>query len=179
MNAFLLSQILAAIAFACGVISFQCKRRRSILFWLSGSAMVNSCHFFVLDRPAPGTLLLILSIRSLAAAFSVNRRLMYLFLSLVLVGFFLSYKNPLSFLALCATVLATYGSFQKTDQRVRVILMICAAIWTVHNALAKTPVAALMEATFLTSNLVGYWRFYLNDKSARWREIKRGPDFWA
>jgi len=167
MNDFLLSQILAAIAFACGVISFQCKRRRSILLWLCGSTVVNACHFFVLDRPAPGALLLILAARSLTAAFRVNRRLMYLFMGLVLVGFFFSYKNPLSFLALCATLLATYGGFQRTDKRVRVILMMCAAIWVVHNALAKTPVAALMEATFLTSNLVGYWRFYLSSRSAR------------
>jgi len=167
MTDFLLSQILAAIAFACGIISFQYKHRRSVLCWLSASAIVNACHFFVLDRPGPGTLYVITGIRCLAAAFSVTRKLMYLFLSLVLVGFCFSYTNPLDFLALFATLLATYGSFQKTDQRIRILFMIGAATWTVHNVLARTPVAALKDATLFTSNMIGYWRFYRCNRSLR------------
>lgn len=166
MSDFLLSQVIAAIAFACGIVSFQCRSRRSILLWLSGSAIANACHFFILGRPTAGTLYLIMAVRSLAAAFSVNRKMMYLFLGVILVGFFFSYKNPLGFLGLSGTLLATYGSFQKTDQRVRVIFMLSAGIWMVHNILVRTPVAALMEATFLTSNVLGYWRFHRKDKAA-------------
>ena len=167
MSDFLLSQLIAAIAFGCGAVSFQLKSRRSILLWLSGSAIVNACHFFILGRAAPGVLYLTMGARSLTAAFSVNRKLMYLFLGLALVGFFFSHKNPLGFLALFATLLATYGSFQSTDQRVRIILMIVNASWMVHNILARTPVAAVMEATFLTSNVVAYWRFYRSGRAAR------------
>ena len=165
MSDFLLSQIIAAIAFALGIVSFQFRSRRSILFWLSGSAMANACHFFILNRPTPGTLYLIMGGRSLAAAFTVNRKIMYLFLGLVLVGFFFSYKYALGFLGLFGTLLATYGSFQKTYRTVRVLFMLSAASWMVHTLLARTPVAALMEATFLTSNLIGYWRFHRSDKA--------------
>jgi len=171
MSDFLLSQVIAAIAFGCGVISFQSRARRSILLWLSGSAIANACHFFILDIPAPGTLLLIMGVRSLAAAFSVNRKIMYLFFGVILVGFFFSYKTPLGFLGLFGALAATYGSFQKTDKRVRVILMLSAASWMVHNILVRTPVAAVMEATFLTSNLLGYWRFHRRDKAAPSRDL--------
>jgi hypothetical protein len=166
MTDFLLSQIIAGVAFACGIVSFQCRSRRSILLWLSASAFANACHFFILGRPAPGTLYVITGARSLTAAFSVNRKMMFLLLGLVLVGFVLSYKSPLGFLGLSATLLATYGSFQKTDRRVRVFFMLSATIWMAHNILARTPVAALMEATFLASNVLGYRRLHRKAKAA-------------
>jgi len=161
MSDFLLSQILATIAFACGIISFQFRNRRTILLWLFGSAISNACHFSVLDRPGPGVLSLIIGIRFLVSAFSTDRRLMYLFLGIVLVGFFLSNKNALSYLTLFATLLATYASFQGTDRRIRLIFMLCGSAWLAHNVLAGSPIAALMEAAFVTSNMVGYWRIYI------------------
>lgn len=163
MTPFLISQIFAAVAFICGVISFQYKSRRAILFWMCGSAVINACHFFMLDRPAPAVLYLIMGSRSIVAAFTVRRSLMYLFFGLIIFAFYLSYKNPLGFLALFLTLLATYGTFQKTDKKVRLIYMICAASWVVHNFLVGSPVATVMEVTFLTSNLVAYRRFYLSD----------------
>ncbi len=93
MSDFLLSQLIAAIAFGCGAVSFQLKSRRSILLWLSGSAIVNACHFFILGRAAPGVLYLTMGARSLTAAFSVNRKIMYVFIGLVVIGFFYSYKT--------------------------------------------------------------------------------------
>jgi len=128
--------------------------------------MANACHFFILGRPGPGTLYVTMGARSLTAAFSVNRKMMVLFLGLALVGFVLSYKSPLGFLGLSGTLLATYGSFQKTDRRVRVFFMLSATIWMIHNILARTPVAVLMEATFLTSNVLGYRRLHRRAKAA-------------
>ena len=159
MDDFLLSQIVAAIAFGLGVVSFQTRSRRSILFWLGGSAFVNACHFFVLNRPAPGSLYVITGSRSLIAAFTVNRKVLYLLIISILLGFYYSYEHPVSFVGLFATLLATYGSFHRDHQTVRVFFMLSATSWMIHNIFAGTPVAALMEATFLTSNLIGYRRF--------------------
>lgn len=171
MSDFLLSQAIAAIAFACGAISFQLKTRRSILLWLCGTGIANACHFFILGRVTPGILFLIIGARCLAAAFSVNQKIMYVFIGLVLVGFFCSYKSPLGFLGLFAALSATYGSFQTTEQRVRVFHMLSNVSWMVHNILVWTPVAAAMEATFLTSNALGYWRFHGRGKVAPSRDL--------
>lgn len=173
MSDFLLSQVIAAIAFACGVISFQSRTRRSILLWLCGTAIAYACHFFILGRVAPGTLFLIIGARCLAAAFSVNRKIMYVFIGLILVGFFYSYKSPLEFLGLFGTLSATYGSFQRTEKKVRVFQMLSNGPWMVHNILVWTPVAAVMEAAFLTSNVLGYWRFHCRGNAGPGRD----PDF--
>lgn len=160
MTPFVVSQILAAVAFACGVVSFQCRQRRSVLLWLAGLCVANACHFFVLGRPGPAVLFLVLGSRALVAAFVVDRRLMYLFLGLALAGFPFVYRYPLDFVGLWATCLATYASFQPSDRRMRVILMICNVSWVVHNSLVPSPVAALMEASYSVSNMIGYWRHY-------------------
>ena len=41
--------------------------------------------------------------------------------------------------------------------------------WLIHNILAATPVAALMEAAFLTSSIVAYWRFCHRDRNGAFR----------
>lgn len=160
MSTFILSQLLACVAFTCGVLSFQCHRRRTLLLWMSGSALTNACHFFILGRIAPSALYVTMGVRVFTAAFTIDRRLMYVFGGLILVSFAATYQRPLDILALGAALLATYGNFQKSDRKVRLIYMVCAASWVVHNTLAGSPIAVLMELTFLLSNLIGYWRFY-------------------
>ena len=160
MDTFLLSQVLAAIALGCGAISFQSRTRRSILLWLLGTAVFNASHFFILDRPSAGTLYLVIAARCLAAAFSVNRKVMCVFFGLIVTGFFFTYKSPIGFLGLFGALSATYGSFQRAEPRLRVFHMLSNASWMVHDIVVGTPVAAVTEATFLTSNVLGYWRFH-------------------
>lgn len=160
MDSFLISQALAAVAYSCGVVSFQCKERRGVLLWLCASALTNAFHFFVLGRNGAGTLYIVMGVRVFTAAFTTDRRLMYVFMALIVAGFFVSYERPLDILALFGSLLPTYGSFQKSVRKIRLIYMICAVTWMIHNYIAGSPVAVLMETTFLVSNLVGYWRIH-------------------
>mgnify|MGYP000710556835 CR=1 FL=1 len=123
---------------------------------------------------ALGAIIAIGAVLTLAASPPVAERLgldtfhfakrQFLFLGLACVGFYFSYKNPLGFLALSGTLLATYASFQKAEKRVRAIFGLSAIIWIAHNILVRSPVAALMEATLQASNAVGYWRFHRSNK---------------
>ncbi len=47
-----------------------------------------------------------------------------------------------------------------SDKRFRELMMLGIAIWIVHNILAGSPGAVVLETFFLGSNLVGYYRFY-------------------
>jgi hypothetical protein len=160
MSAFVLSQILAGIAFALGVVSFQFRERRSVLLCLFFLTLFNSFHFLLLGRPGPAVLLILIGLRFLTAILSTNRAWMYLFLVASLGAFLVTFTSPLNLLALTAVLLGTYGSFQPDGRIMRIILMLGNALWLLHNLLASTPVATLMEASFLISNLLGYWRFY-------------------
>lgn len=165
MSHFILSQIFAAFAFACGLISYQFKGRRSILLWMFGSASCNANHFYFLGRPGPACIALVVGARSLVSAFSINQSLMVLFQGLTVVGFFLTFQNSLSYLVLFAGLVAGYASFQQSDRKIRILFLLCGLMWLTHNLLAGSPVGSLMEATFVTSNLIGYWRFYHRGRS--------------
>lgn len=167
MNAFLLSQILAGIAFALGITSFQFRTRRSVLLCLALLTVFNASHFLLLDRPTPAALLLLTGTRYLTSLLTVNRKVMYLFLALSAAAFLATYHSPLSLLALAAVCFGTYGSFQPADRTLRIFILLGNATWLLHNLLAATPVAAVMEAAFLTSNALGYWRFYGSRRALR------------
>ena len=72
-----------------------------------------------------------------------------------------SYTGILSILSCLGSLFGTAGTFCKDDKRLRQILLVGTSLWLVHNILAKSPTAVLMEALFIASNLVGYYRFYL------------------
>jgi hypothetical protein len=160
LSPFVVSQILAGMAFALGLASFQFKPRHLILLCLVGSTLLNSAHFFLLEKPGPATLMLLTGIRYLAALSTANRQVMYFFFLITLGSFLLTFKSPLSFLALLGSFVGTYGSFHPSDRGIRLFFMGGNLIWLIHNTLAATPVAAIMEAAFLTSSVLGYWRFH-------------------
>ena len=162
MSIFFISQVVATLAFACGIISFQYKKRPNILLLLSCSALLNSFHFFLLGRTGAGTLFFINGFRVFTAAFSTNQRLMFLFMGIIIVANLLTYQDPIDILALFGAMLATFGNFQKNEKKIRIYYLGCAITWIVHNVIIGSPIAVFMEVTFLISNLIGYWRIYRN-----------------
>ncbi len=158
IDIFLISQILAAISFGFGIASYQFEGRRAILLFLVACNVFNATHFYLLGRPGPTSMLLVTGLRYSVATMSTDRRLMVLFMAAT-IGVYLGYSaNILSILSCVGTLIATYGSFQADSCRLRLFVMVGNAMWVLHNFLSSTPVGAVMELSFLTSNLVGYWR---------------------
>lgn len=160
MSAFLVSQILAALAFLFGMASFQFKTRQAVLICIFFCAVFNASHFLVLERYAAGTLIFVNAFRFLIAAFVPSQRWMWFFIVLSLVSFCFTWTDAISLLGLLATLIGTVGTFKQTDREVRLYLMAVSAVWVVHNFLVGSPVALLMEACFLLSNYIGWRRFY-------------------
>lgn len=158
MSTFFYSQCLAALAFAAGLAAYQGRTRRQILGRWALAAGLNAAHFALLGVPGATALTAITSARFLAASYVADRRVMLVFLALATAGFLLTYTQPFGFLALGATLLGTWASFQPHAGTVRMAFAVCASLWFVHNLLAGSPVAALMEVAFLASNAFGWWR---------------------
>jgi hypothetical protein len=79
----------------------------------------------------------------------------------------LSYSGLLSLLSSSGSIFGTMASFCKDDKRLRQLMLIGTILWTVHNILAGSPMAVLMELIFISSNLIGYFRFYILPKRQR------------
>ena len=71
-----------------------------------------------------------------------------------------TFSGLLSVLSFSATLFQTTAAFCQSDQRLRQLMIVGTSLWLVHNYLAGSPTAVLMEVLFIGSNLVGYYRYY-------------------
>ncbi|PTP06445.1 hypothetical protein CWO17_09535 [Vibrio sp. 10N.286.45.A3] len=163
MSAFYLSQVLVAIAICFDLLSFQFKERKKIVTCLFFAGVLISSHFILLEQWTAASLMTIATIatiRYLTSVFSTSSKFKYLFCSMSVVATAVTYSGLTSVLSCFASVFQTFAAFNKDDRRLRELMIIGTSFWLVHNYLVGSPTAVLMEALFICSNLVGYYRFY-------------------
>ena len=164
LSTFIFSQILIAIAICVDILSFQFKEKNKILVCLVISTVLISCHFILLGHWTAALLGLISVARYLSGIFTTSKRVMWLFLIIILVTTISSFEGLLSILGGVGTCFTTIAAFRNDDKRLRQLMFIGTTIWIIHNYLAGSPGAVLMEIIFLGSNLVGYFRYYIKPK---------------
>ncbi len=163
---FILSQCLVAIATLLDLASFQFKQRQVILACLFSSVLLTSVHFMLLENFSAASLMLIAALRYGYCIFARKSWVMIAFMLLSIGAVVFTWQSWVSFIALSATLLQTYASFQGKDFTLRILMIVGTIGWIVHNILVFSPLAVLMETVFLISNLVGLWRFYAHPKPA-------------
>jgi hypothetical protein len=164
MSNFLLSQILIGIAICTDTLSFQFKERKKIVACLLVSCTLISVHFMLLGHWTAAGLGLVAAIRFTTSIFSTSKKLMGLFVVTTIVVSICTYAGLLSILGCAGGIFGTVASFCKEDKLLRQLMLIGTSLWIVHNFLAGSPGAVLMEAIFISSNVVGYFRFYIRPK---------------
>jgi hypothetical protein len=99
--------------------------------------------------------------RYTSSIFTTSRRVMWVFLIVIFAITVVSFEGLLSVLGCVATIFTTVAAFRKDDQRLRQLMLIGTLIWILHNYLAGSPGAVLMETIFIVSNIIGYYRYYI------------------
>ncbi|MGF1869431.1 YgjV family protein [Photobacterium indicum] len=160
MSTFVWSQLLIAIAIVFDLASFQFKQRQKIVCCLCFSGVLISAHFILLEQWTAAGLMLLASIRYFSSIFTTSKMLMSFFLICALVITSSTFTGLLSLLSFSGTVFQTSASFCQNDQRLRQLMIVGTTIWLVHNYLAGSPTAVIMELLFIGSNIVGYYRYY-------------------
>ena len=158
---FLYSQILAGIAILIDITSFQFKKREHILSCFVLAVGIIALHFFLLEQYTGAALMLIAMVRYLTSIFSTDPRLKYFFLLTAVGSAFFTYVSWVSLVALCASCINTIAAFSKNDKHLRLCMLMGTSFWIFHNVVVQTPMGVLMELIFLSSNMIGFYRFYL------------------
>ena len=161
MSTFVISQILVGFAICTDLLSFQFKDRRKIVACLFCSCLLISTHFMLLGHWTAAGLGIIAATRFLSSLFFTSRKVVALFLFLTLATSIISYEGFLSILSCSGAMFGTVASFCKEDKLLRKLMFIGTCLWLCHNYLAGSPGAVLMEILFLSSNIVGYFRYYI------------------
>lgn len=164
MSLFIISQILVGIAICTDILSFQFKEKTRIVACLLVSCVLISIHFMLLEHWTAACLGLLAATRFAASLFSTSKRLMGIFVLATIILAAVSYEGILSILACTGGIFGTVASFCKEDKQLRQLMLIATSLWLVHNVLAGSPGAVVMEALFIGSNLVGYFRYYIRPK---------------
>ena len=164
MSLFVLSQILIGIAICSDIISFQFKERVHVVSCFIVSCILISLHFMCLGHWTAACLGMIAAGRFITSLFSTSRIFLGLFIGITLIVSALTYEGLLSILGCTGAIFGTVASFSKEDKVLRQLMSICTSIWIIHNYIAGSPGAVLMEILFLASNLTGYFRYYIRPR---------------
>ena len=164
MSLFVLSQILVGIAICSDIVSFQFKKREHIVGCLLISCVMISLHFMCLSHWTAACLGLVAAARFVTSLFSTSRIFLGFFVGISIIVSALTYDGVLSILGCAGSIVGTFASFSKEDKLLRQLMSVCTSIWIIHNYLAGSPGAVLMEFFFLGSNLVGYFRYYIRPR---------------
>lgn len=164
LSNFVLSQILIGIAICSDILSFQFRERTKIVACLIVSVTFITGHFMLLGHWTAAFLGLLAMARFSICMFTTSKRVMWIFLVITFAISTFSFGGLLSILSCIATVFTTMAAFSKDDRFLRQFMLIGTMIWIIHNYLAGSPGAVLMEAIFISSNLVGYFRYYISPR---------------
>ncbi len=143
------------------------RQRHHLIIGQAIAGALISAHFFLLETYTAGWLFAIGVFRLMVSLKWRNRWTLAPFL-LFIIGFSAyTYDGYLSIVACTGGLLMTLGSFANSMRSLRLFYIAGSSTWLIHNFLAWTPVGILMEFVFLTSNLVGYYRFFIKNRHGR------------
>jgi len=167
MSSFVLSQILVSIAIVTDILSFQFKDRKKIVGCLLISCTLISAHFMLLGHWTAAGLGLVAALRFATSMFTTSKKMMGLFIFATVAVTVVSFDGLLSAISCLGATFGTIASFCKEDKQLRQLMLVGTSLWVVHNYLAGSPGAVIMELIFISSNLVGYFRFYIRPKAQK------------
>jgi len=172
---FILSQVLVAFAMISDFLSFQFKKRGPLLLCMLISACLISAHYFLLSRIAAGVIVAISILRFIVSYHTTNKRIMIGFILLNTISLFFTYQSAIDlilYLGVCGFII---GNFQTDNKRMRQIMMLGTSLIVIYNAVILDPVGAIMEGSFLTSNVIGYYRYYGRKGSKKTSRPEKKP----
>ncbi|WP_290924440.1 YgjV family protein [Halodesulfovibrio sp.] len=161
MSVFVVSQLLVGVALIFDVLSFQFKDRKYIVLSIAAACFFMAAHFMLLDQWTATILMIVSGIRYAVSGYTTERKWMYFFCIVAVLGTAWTYTGVVSLLSFGATFVLTVAAFSKTDKQLREITFVGVLLWIIHNVVVWSPSAIALESFFLMSNIVGYYRYYM------------------
>ncbi len=163
-HSWLLAQALAAAALTLDVAAFQFRRRGIIIGCMLAASALLAAHFAVIGQTATAVLVCVSVLRYCVSLITTSPGWMCFCMAAAAGALMFDSFRLVTTLALVGSIVVTFAVFQRDDYRMRITMIFGVALWVVHNVLIWSPFAAVIEFLFLSSNLVGFWRFYIRPK---------------
>jgi len=162
---FILSQVLMFGALIFDFLSLQYKKRKTTYALLVVSASLISAHYFLLGKTAAGVIVSISVLRFITCYFTTNKKYLFLFITLNTISLFFTYQEIFDLIIYTGLVVFIVGNFQENNKLMRKLMMIGTSLIVFYNAVIFSPMGVIAEGSFLISNFIGYYRFYIKRKT--------------
>ena len=161
MSAFILSQLFVSITLVLEAFAMQMKNKSRLLALLSLSCFFNGIHFWLLEQPTAAFIFWFSTLRFTAAIFWKSQWLAAVSLAVSAFITAYTYIGILSLIGFIGTVFMTTGSFSKNDLLLRSLMAAGSFTWLIHNVLLGSPVGIALETMFVSSCLIGIYRYHI------------------
>ncbi|MGF1683880.1 YgjV family protein [Photobacterium makurazakiensis] len=161
MSAFLLSQILIGIAVCFDLISFQFKEKKKIIKCFVCAVTLIGLHFALLEQWTAAGLMALGAVRYTTSLYTSSQKMTLIFCASTLIITFFTYSGIVSLISCVAALFHNIAAFRKNDKQLRELMIVGTIFWMIHNVLIGSPTAVALEALFLCSNVIGYYRYYI------------------
>lgn len=159
----LVIQITGILGILASVISFQCKKHKSILFFRSANEFIFAIQYFLLGAYTGMAVNLVGCLRNYVFSKQVSNNnkttASITFFSLLFITFgFLTWQGWKSMLIIVAKVLSTIAYGNKNTTFVRTGILITSTSWLIYNCCVSSVAGVICEAFTLLSLVAGIIR---------------------
>ena len=161
---FWLAQIVGLVALLLGVVTFQCKKRQTMLKFQVVEAGAWVTQYLLLGALVGAALNFTSLIRSIIFYYSCRRkkRPIALLLAIMALGIMVSiltWQDLRSVFALAGWLIFTLSLWQEKEQTIRKLVLLQSPFWIVYGISVGAVPTILNEIIISISAAVGLWRF--------------------
>jgi hypothetical protein len=158
-NTYILAQALALLAMIVSAWSQQFKKREMLLVFFIIANLLNAGQFLLLSAFTGAVMSVIGAVRFGVNIFSTNKVWLVLFLVINTAATYFVFEGYIlsgtSYLAATFIIIST---FLKSDNWMRLAIIVGSFLWLVYGILVASPVFAISSAVFLASSMMGWYR---------------------
>jgi len=167
--AFIISQILILFAIVFDFLSLQFKERKKIYLFLIFSASLISAHYFLLNKITAWVIVCISVLRFITCYFKTEKKYLILFIALNTISLFFTYKEIYDLIIYTWLTIFIIWNFQEDWKLMRKLMMIWTFIVVIYNWIILSPMWVILQGSFLISNFIWYYRFYIKKLVRDWQ----------
>ncbi len=156
-------QLIGALGIAASVISFQCKKYKSILFFRTVNEFIFAIQYFLLGAYTGMAMNVVGCVRNCIFSRQVEKGqkttgAMVIFSVLFLIFGIISRQGAKSILIIIAKILSTMGYGNTNTTFVRCMILITSTCWLIYNICVMSIAGVLCETFTLISLIAGIIR---------------------
>lgn len=162
---YILAQILAIVACALNIVSMQCKKRKSILFFLIIGNVVGALGLILLNAYTGALIQFVFGLETLVnyileIKHKKNTSLLVAFyIVLSIVASAITFKNWIDIIPLVSAILHTITIIQEEEKRIRIINLSSLVLWIPYYIVFYAWANLATCLAILISNIVSIARY--------------------